>query len=147
MIKKSVSVYDRDKSGIYLHPSAFTEMGLLIAIQPFEHVTADEKKDLIWEKIVALLEKSGGRIPHPTNWNQLDPMIKKARCTSWRAFAKNAKMCTVDISNDKYVFTPYEWDGKGFAGVKSKSKTLYINSNKSELIEALFDCLTKSKHD
>lgn len=141
MIEKSVTIYARGTDGVYIHPSAFTEMGLLIAIQPFEHVAKDEIESLLWERVIFLLEKSGGRVPHPTEWNQLDPMIKMAGCKNWNTFAKKARMCTVDIENNKFIFIPHTWDGKGFEGLKSESIVLELGSDKSTYIKPLSNCL------
>lgn len=142
MIERSVSVYDRGKDGVYLHPSAYTDMGVLIAIPPFEHVSKEEKNFLLWEKVVFLFERSCGIVPHPNQWNQLDPLIKSANCKSWRDFAKNAVHCRVDISAGYYVFTPHSWDGKGFSGLISNREILEIGSDKSTCLNTLLTILT-----
>jgi len=142
MIERSVSVYDRGKDGVYLHPSAYTDMGVLIAIPPFEHVSIKEKNFLLWEKIILLLERSCGIVPHPTQWNQLDPLIKLANCRNWKDFAKNAVYCTIDISEGNYLFTPHSWDGKGFTGLTSKREMVAINSDKSICITTLLTILS-----
>jgi hypothetical protein len=137
MINKSISLYDRGKKGLYLHPSAFTDMGVLIAIPPFVHLRYEEKRDLLWSAVTDLLKVSGGTVPHPSSWNQLDPLIEISGCKNWREFARNSLFCTVDIVQGQYCFTPGLWDGKGFEGMKSMAVVLELDTKADDFTEAL----------
>ena len=145
MIEKSVSLYDRGADGVYIHASAYTDMGGLLAVPPFEHVTEDKRHTLLWKKIVELLAKPRERVPHPKQWNQLDPMYEMAGCKNWGQFARRAAYCDVEVVSGKYVFTPGEWDGKGFNGLKSKARTVDIGTDDAICQEALFGALSDSR--
>jgi len=71
MITKSVTIYDRADDGVYLHASAFTEMGALFAIPPYVHLSSSDRDRRIWAEVLTLLEKSGGHRAAP---NDLEPI-------------------------------------------------------------------------
>lgn len=145
MIERSVSIYDRGADGLYLHASAYTDTGGLLAVPPFEHVKVDEAPTLLWKKIVGLLAQPRGRVPHPKQWNQLDPMYEMAKCKNWSQFVRNATYCSVAVEEGKYVFIPAVRDGKGFSGLKSQKKVITIGADDAVCQEALFEVLSTSR--
>ncbi len=141
MIERSVCLYDRGPDGLYIHPSAFTQMGVLVAIPPFVRLVAEEKTEKVWNTVTELLQLSGRRIPHPDRWDQLDPLFHLAGCKNWRAFARSASFCTVDVVGGRYVLTPGVWDGKGYAGDQARAVELAMGESHAVCAEALLRLL------
>lgn len=141
MITKWVSIYDRGPDGLYIHPSAFTDMGVLLAVPPFERIDAAKKPIEIWSIVSSLLEKSGGKVPHPTSWKQLAPMLALAGCRTWGDFARKARYCSVEIADGVVIVTPGQWDGKGFESRKKDAVNLGPNPEAAIATEAILRVL------
>lgn len=110
MIKRSVSVYFRI-GRIYIHPMAYTDMGILIAVEPFKEITYNA----LGAEILKLLETDFGRVPHPTTWNQLQQLIEIAGAKNYKDFARKCTYITVDLCGEIISIKRWEWDGKGFS--------------------------------
>lgn len=145
VIERSVGVFDRGADGVYLHAYAYTDMGVLLAVPPFEHVSESDKHALLWKRVAELLSKPQERVPHPKQWDQLDPMAKMAGCKNWSQFARRAAYCSVRVEAGEYTFSPGKWDGKGFSGLKSQRKVVPIGADDRICQQALFETLSASR--
>jgi len=133
MLTKSVTIYDRGPDGIYLHPSAFSEMGVLVAIPPFVHLAMAEKEPRIWREVVALMESSGGRVSHPKPGDDiLRPLYQMAGCSNWQAFVRKATSCAIDIVDGQFIVSPEIRDESGFGSSKEAKIALGLNPTESE---------------
>ena len=110
MNRRSVAVYFRS-GRVYIHPMAFTEMGVLVAVEPFQEV----ELSLVGLEVRKLLDLEFGRVPHPMSQNLLQPLIEKANAKSWKDFAGKSVYLTVDRDGDIIRVKRWKWDGKGFS--------------------------------
>ncbi len=124
--KKTISVYACNDQGYYLHPWALTDIGVLLAVPPFVHVTTEDAPVDLWHTVIELLQKAGARVPHPTE-AELDepiPVFRMAGCRNEKSFAKKSVLCSVDLVEGRLLITPKQWDGKGYEGMRTAAVAL-----------------------
>jgi hypothetical protein len=114
MIQRLVTVYDRGEDGIYIRPSAFTDVGCLLETSPIVHLSHEEACGRIWKEVLLLLEKSGGTVPHPRVWSASDPLCEMAGCGTWRSFCRGTVCCHVQVTGEGMSVVPMTKDGAGF---------------------------------
>jgi hypothetical protein len=143
MITKSVTIYDRGEDGLYLLAYARTDMGVLLAVPPFIHLTRLEAQERLWPEILGLMERSSGTVPHPKTWDDsvLYPLYEMAGCKNWNGFVRNARCCGVDVIDAQFVVRPMFRDGEGFSGKKAAHISLGANPSAREGTEAVMSAL------
>lgn len=139
MIEKVVSVYQRGEQGVFMHPSAFTDMGVLLAVPPFVQIRPHEYNDELWRALLELLNQSGYRIPHPKKFNQLAPLYEMAGCRSWKEFARECSYCGIEVAAGRLHITPGHWDGEGFDSSETDTRLTALDDPEAPRI--LTECL------
>lgn len=141
MITKSTTIYSRANDGVYLHASAYTDTGLLLAIAPFERLSFDELDRRIWAEVLFLLDRPGGVVPHPADWNQLAPLYELANCRDWSNFVRGTRCCVVEVEDREIRVTPMIRDGRGFSAGKEAQVNLGPAPTKLEGTAAVMKAL------
>ena len=114
-MKKSVALYDRAESGIFLAPDAVTTSGVLLSWDPPVRVAQEEKNEKLLPTVLELLDVAGQVVPHPTDFSNIgSSLYRLAGCKDWRSFAKKAKYCAIRSDESELTLTPGYWDGRGF---------------------------------
>lgn len=135
MIRKAVAIYLR-RGRAFVHPMAFTKMGVLIAVPPFQEVTLES----LAESVRALLALRLGKVPHPTSWDLLYPLFEMSGAKSWQDFARDSSHVNVDLMKGCIRVSTLEWDGKGFTG-GGQERELPEKCSDAELQKCLESCL------
>lgn len=137
---KCATIYKR-KDHLYFHPSARTEMGVWIAIPPFQalegHASPLQKGELLRQ----MLHESWEGVEHPKKWGSLlDPLYRLAGVKTWGTFAKTATCCEVEYEGDNIRFIPHRNLGpkEGFVPIESQVM-IAISSLSDEEIGLMVD--------
>jgi len=145
MISKSAVVYDRGSDGLFVHPHAFTTMGVLLEVPPYRRICQEDRDRLLWPEVAAALALSCRTVPHPKDPNRPSRLAQFAGFKSWRAFAREAATCDVHVIGGTYVFSPGFWDGRGYDGVEQCDRRLPLTASEEELLRCLNECLERSR--
>ena len=91
----SSSVYRR-RSKIIIHPWSKTNMGILIASEPFFILPVDSDDKELGEALLSALGESQSGLPHPSDWPAANrSFLSSVGSRSWAEFVKGAVNCLV----------------------------------------------------
>jgi len=128
---------------IYLHASSRTEMGAWVAQDPYLAVDSFASRDAVGDALKLALANSKEEIEHPKDFGALvRPLLKRANCRSWKAFANLAKCCTAEQEKGTIVLIPHRNLGPdgGFKPMLENLFSVPDSASARSLYEVITSC-------
>src|SRR5258708_3402455 len=92
---RTVTIYFRDKDGIYIIPYGATTQGFQYQTEPFAYLPIDSSPLLVWEAAKGSLENTNRVVPHPEKWDEVTAWYRKAGVRDWKAFAVKSEAISI----------------------------------------------------
>lgn len=144
---KDASFYFNEQYA-YLSSESIHKRGLLFMTPPFikikwKELSFNDKYDLIMQVIDA---------SNHSSFYKKDiifdkEMFKAFGFKSWRQFNDNTKCCNIsfDVGSGIFKFTPSEYDGSGYLGIKEGIAQINSTDSKQEVINIFEEVLLMCK--
>lgn len=143
---KRVTVYQR-RGQFLIHPSSRTTDGVWLLSLPCLAATEDTDDATLGELVDNLLSQSQENVPHPKQWGKvLQPLLKAAGATSWKAFISGTTCIEVELNADEVSVLPTENLGvaEGFQTICEQRLSL-ASGDKLSLGRAVREALMRSR--
>ncbi len=135
---KTVDIF-RSKNEIIIHSYSYTDVGLLMASEPFFNVKDLNDKDLIVNNIKSALLAVKENIPHPKNIDGQVSRYTNALGYTILQLHKKFQCCTIELKDGQLTIIPNENRGnrEGWRQLESLKTTVNLNATNDDIYEKL----------
>lgn len=146
---KSAELFFKKNGEAFMHSSSLTKSNIWIGSPPFlrlkwSHLTAAEKMKFLKE----VLDNSKTGIENPVSFKDYgDRLLKNYGFFNWNQLYKDAKLCSIKIEGDEYIFIPTIYDSPhfGYEGVTEEIERINSSAGPDEIILVLQKALEKCR--